>query len=263
VQQDQGGVKRVQKVVGKLLFYGRAVDNTLHVALGSLASQQNEPTERTMADLRQLLDYCASNPNAVVRYHASDMTLHIHSDASYLSEKNARSRAGGYFYLSSKPQDPTKAPSADAPLPPMNGAIHVLSSIMKNVLASAAESETGALFWCCQDAVPIRTCLIEMGHPQDATQIVTDNVCASGIVNGTVKQRRSKAIDMRFYWVRDRIKQGQFIVYWRRGAINLADYFTKHHPPAHHKIMRHKYLQAMKTMANHLCLLRGCTDAPK
>ena len=49
-------------------------------------------------------------------------------------------------------------------------------------------------------------------------------------------------MDMRFYWVRDRVKQGQFIVYWKKGSENDADYFTKHHPPAHHRLKRSRYL---------------------
>ena len=41
-------------------------------------------------------------------------------------------------------------------------------------------------------------------------------------------------MDMRFFWVRDRLKQGQFRIFREKGASNLADYFTKHHSPAHH-----------------------------
>jgi hypothetical protein len=48
---------------------------------------------------------------------------------------------------------------------------------------------------------------------------------------------------MRFYWIRDRVAQGQFNIYWRKGSKNLADNFTKHHPPAHHQRMRLRYLQ--------------------
>ena len=75
-----------------------------------------------------------------------------------------------------------------------------------------------------------------------ATPIQTDNSCAEGIVNDTVKQRRSKAIDMRFYWVRDRVRQGQFKIYWKRGKDQYADYFTKHFPASHHREMRPMYL---------------------
>ena len=80
----------------------------------------------------------------------------------------------------------------------------------------------------------MRTTLAELGHPQPPTPIRTDNSTANGIVNSTIRQNRSKAIDMCFYWLRDRVQQNQFYIYWAPGAINLADYFIKHHSPQHH-----------------------------
>jgi hypothetical protein len=169
------------------------------------------------------------------------MALHIDSDASYLSMPQASSRAGGYFYLSSQAKDAAKAPTST---PPINGAIHVLSHKLKNVMASAAEAEVGALFVNGQEAVSIRNMLLDMGHPQAATPIKTDNSTAAGIANNTMKQRRSRAMDMRFYWIRDRVQQQQVIVYWRPGTENLADYFTKHHAASHHREIRDTYIVA-------------------
>ena len=244
---DAPALKHLQNVIGTFLYYARAVDSTMLVALGSLASAQTNGTEATTVAITQLLNYCASHPNAILRYHSSGMVLHVHSDASYLSEKHARSRAGGYFFLSSPLLDPTCAPAPDSPPPPTNGAIHVHSSIMTAVLSSAAEAEFGALFHNGKDAAMLRTTLEDMGHPQPATPIQTDNACACGISNDTVKQRRSKAMDMRFYWIRDRVKQGHFLVHWRKGSDNLADYFTKHHSPSHHRLMRSRYLLDLHT----------------
>ena len=68
-------------------------------ALSALAAEQANPTESTMKKCKQFLDYAASQDEAVVTYKASDMKLAIHSDASYLSEPKARSRAGGHFFL--------------------------------------------------------------------------------------------------------------------------------------------------------------------
>jgi hypothetical protein len=69
-------------------------------------------------------------------------------------------------------------------------------------------------------------------------------------------------MDMRFYWVKDRVKQGKFHVYWGRGYQNLEDYFTKHHSPVHHKIMREIYIHAserpMNRKGNRDSALRGC-----
>ena len=105
-----------------------------------------------------------------------------------------------------------------------------------------AEAEFGGLFLNAKEACSIRVTLEELGHKQPPTPIVTDNDTATGIATDTVKQKRSKEMDMRFYWIRDRVRQEQFYVYWRKGLLNKADYFTKHHPPSHHQLMRPVYL---------------------
>ena len=75
--------KYVQRVVGSFLYYARAIDLTILHALSAIASEQAEPTKQTLARVQQLLDYMATNPNAVVRFYASDIILNLHSDASY------------------------------------------------------------------------------------------------------------------------------------------------------------------------------------
>jgi hypothetical protein len=230
-------IKRLREIIGVFYYYGRAVDSTMLVALGTLAATQDKGTEATMEAAVHLLNYAATHPDATLRFEASDMKLHIYSDASYLSEPKARSRVGGYFFLDGK-EDPQPGKP-----PKLNGAIHVECRIMKNVMASAAEAETGGLFINAQEATYIRRVLEEMGHPQNGpTTIITDNSTANGFANATMKIKRSKAMDMRFYWIRDRVKQGQFKVLWQRGSTNMADYFTKHHPPSHHATMRKIYL---------------------
>ena len=253
---------RVQQVLGTLLYYGRAIDNTILTAVGSIATQQASGTAATMKAITHLLNYCATHPEATVRFIASDMVLWVDSDASYLSENKARSRAGGFHFLSNRPKHPDIAPTANDAPPPNNGPIHVLCQIMREVVSSAAEAELGALFHNAKEACPIRTSLEELGHPQPPTPIQTDNSTAHGIANDTVKQKRSKAIDMRFYWVRDRVRQKQFHIFWQKGSLSRADYFTKHHPASHHQTVRPFYLH---TDASHndnyyQCLLDDTTD---
>jgi hypothetical protein len=127
---------------------------------------------------------------------------------------------------------------------------------MRSVLSSATKAETGELFHNAKDAAPFRITLIKLGHPQGATPIQTNNVCAPGIINDTVKQHRSKAMDMRFYWIKDRVAQGQYVVHWRKGSDNLADYITKHHSASHHCLMRSRYLVDLHRPAS----LQGCVE---
>jgi hypothetical protein len=56
------------------------------------------------------------------------------------------------------------------------------------------------------------------------------------------KQKQTKAMDMHFHWLRDRECQEQFRIYWRPGKANYADYWTKHHPTAHHQNTRKEFL---------------------
>ena len=96
-----------------------------------------------------------------------------------------------------------------------------------------------------------------MVHPQQTTEIITDNSTADGIMRGTIKQKQTKAMDMRIYWVRDQVGHNHFEMKWKLGHMNLIYYFTKHHPPTHHHIMRQTYL-VNATIALQERILRGC-----
>jgi hypothetical protein len=109
----------------------------------------------------------------------------------------------------------------------INGHIDCSSVIIDVVTEGTYESEYYALYINCQKAVVTRNTLEDLGYPQGPTLVICDNKCASGIAADLVTQRRSKAMDMRFHWTRDRVRQGQFSVIWRPGIVNLADIFTK------------------------------------
>ena len=81
------------------------MDLTMLVALGTLASQQENPTEALWNDITWFLNYAATHPDAIICFSKSDIILHVSSDGSYLSETKSRSRVGGMFYLSSSPPD--------------------------------------------------------------------------------------------------------------------------------------------------------------
>ena len=126
---------------------------------------------------------------------------------------------------------------------------------MRNIMASAAEAKYGTIFINTQTAVPICTTHSEMGWKQVPTAIQVDNYTAIGIATMYLRQKKSKATDMRFYWINDTIKQGQFWVFWRPSPEKLGDYHSRHHPPEHHRAVRSKYLHFPN-----LRLLQGCIN---
>ncbi|GFH54654.1 hypothetical protein CTEN210_11130 [Chaetoceros tenuissimus] len=231
---DAAGIKFVQSTVGSFLYYARAVDPTMLVALNEIGQQQAKPTEKTLQACKILLDYAATYPNTKIRYYASDMILHCDSDAAFLVSPNAKSQYAGYFYLGNK----TSSSSTTKP----NGAILVDCKTFRSVLASTAECETGGIFFNGQTAVVIRVALETLGHPQPPTPLKTDNSTANSFVHSNIKQRKSKTWDLCWHWLRDKEGQLQLKVYWDKGENNDGDYWTKHHAPSHHRQIRSRYV---------------------
>ena len=207
---------------------------TVLMALSLIASEQTKGTKHTLEKAYQVLDYLASHPDAVVRFRASDMVLNIHSDASYLSEPNARSRACGHFFMGALSTN-------DKPIK-LNGAFHTLCAILRFVVASAAEAELGALFLNCQEGIIFQTTLEDLGHPQPRIPVHCNNATAVGIANNTIKRQQSRAMEMKYFWTCEKDAQKMYSFKWHPEMENLADYQSKHHPGAHHTAVRPYYL---------------------
>ena len=140
--------------------------------------------------------------------------------------------------------------AGDTTYPENNGAVHTIAQIIKVVMSSAAEAELGALYINCRAAVPVRQLLEEMGHKQPLTPMQTDNSTALGVVTNRIQPKQTKAMDMRFHWLRCRSRQKQFRTYWRAGPTNRGDYVTKHHAAAHHRTVREEVLTPRRKLQN-------------
>ena len=125
-----------------------------------------------MRQTLQILDYLATQEEAVLTYNASDMILAVHINASYLSDPKAQSRAGGHFFL-----------SGNTTIPANNGAILNIAHIIKHVMKSSTEEEFSVLYIMAREAVYILVILEELGHTQPPTPLQTYNSMADSVIN--------------------------------------------------------------------------------
>jgi hypothetical protein len=210
-------ILEAQQIIGCVLWYSRMVDAPTLTAVTKCASQLGEARISLEPKLDRLLGHLAAFPNNCVRYYASDMVFRTFSDASYLSETKSRSRAGAYGYFGWT-NDPHR----------LNGPVLIDSTVLDVVVSSVAEAEYGAAYRAGRHTVWFRIIAAALGFQQDGPTIVyVDNTTAVGLANNTLKIARTKAIDMRFHWLRDRVRQGQLKVLHIPGAQQLADFFTK------------------------------------
>ena len=225
----------IQEITGSVLYYARAVDPLLLTATNEVSSAQAKPTERVKEQVIRLLQFARANPNNCVVFRKSKMHFILQTDASYLSRSKARSVAGGIGYFGDA-SDPTTE----------NGMVYAMSSIIDVVVGSVGEAEYGAGYMNAREGVNIRNIATALGHEQPPTPLLCDNEFAIGLANDTLKQKRSKSIDMRFHWLRDRVRQGQFRMIHLSGKLILADYFTKALPKETHRLMAPRLVHTPK-----------------
>ena len=258
---NKKGTRLVQSIVGKFLYYARALENPILVALNEIGTQQAAPTENTMKEATWMMDFLAHHPDAKIRYFAGNMQLSVDSDAAYLVIPDAKSRYAGHFYLESLPNRLNYNGA------PHNAPIHTECKIIPNVVCSAAEAECGGLFYNAQMALTFRRTLEAIGHPQRPTRIKTDNKTANSFVHASMRIKRSKTWDMRYHWLRENTTKKLLDIYWDKGSNNNADYHTKHHAPAVHKVQRPRYIlkgfsitDIARSICNNNFLARVCSS---
>ena len=179
------------------------------------------------------LDFAAMHLDAKLRYKRSTMILNGHSDASYLNYPHAWSRSAAHVFMSG---------DSTYDICMHTGRVITVSGMLKHVVSSAAEAQTGSLFITYKEGTICRNKLHDMGHPQPPTLITTDNTISSGILNRTVKQKRTRSMNVRFCWVADRFGQWQFDIQWEPCKGNQSEYFNKSHSPKHNPNMRDMHL---------------------
>ena len=121
---DAKGIKRVQDILGALIFYGRAAENTVLVALNTIGTKQAAATESTNEAINHLLDYLVTYPNNGIVYRARKMVLAAHSYSGFHNESKGRNRAGAHVFL-----------AENEPTPRWNGPIFTISQFIKFVMS--------------------------------------------------------------------------------------------------------------------------------
>ena len=86
-------VTRIQRIIGKIYHYAKVVDHIMLTTLGEAASTQilGTATQYVVDNNIWFLKYDDTHPDANIRYHGSDMVMHIDNNVSELSLKKTRS----------------------------------------------------------------------------------------------------------------------------------------------------------------------------
>ncbi len=238
----------------------RALDLSVLTAC-QLSSHQSNPTHHDLSSAHRLLNYVSSHRNPHKTIHPSSIALWCCTDASYLSRPKSGSVAGCSVglgdpppYLLNPPPESRRQsfktkqtlfrasrliqshPSVTLPTPiTRNAPLHAFCQRIPVVVASVAEAEYAAAFGGGQVLVELTLTLTNLGHPQQSPPLLfVDNECAIGLATSSVRPKKSKSIDMRLDWLKERASQQFFHLVFLPGLINPADFSTKIRPIYRH-----------------------------
>ena len=216
-------------MVAKLLYLAKRVRPDILTTISFLATRVREPTVQDLGKLQRVCRYIRRTKDKCVILKASgDVVAYV--DASHaVHGKDGRSHTGVYVTLGSGP-------------------IFVRSTKQKLTTKSSTEAELVAL----SDALPmilwVRELLIELGYmgKDKAVEIMEDNMSTIALVKrGSPSGESTRHINIRYFFITDRVHNKEIIITYCPTKSQLADYFTK--PlvgAAHHDmvdlVMNHK-----------------------
>ena len=158
------------------------------------------------------------------------MIFNTHSDVSYISERNSKSRAPGHFFFGWIPRGGERIQ--------LNGTVYRLCSILKFVELSVTEAELGSLSLNKKESCIMQLTLAKLVHTYPPTPINCYNSTVAGIANVNVKKKRSRSMELRYFYVCDQVNHGFVDVLWHPCQENLGYYTRKHQDTPHNKLVR-------------------------
>jgi hypothetical protein len=223
--------KFVQQFTGTLSHAARIVRHDLLPAVNDIAATQSAPTSKTMEQIDRLANYVARFPKASVIFKATDMVLKAMYDSAL--RLHGKHKVGLMLYHSNINDHPEM----------IGNIIEVICRLPPDVVASIAEGEYCAQFITGQTAYWHRIINERMGYPQPPTILYGDNTTAIGIANDSIKIKRSKAIDNKMHWIRDKTRLKIFLPTHIRTNLNSADYQTKNLSTKEHNRQVKNYIK--------------------
>ena len=226
---EPADAKLFHSAVAKLLYLAKRTRPELLTLCSFLASRVTCSTEDDMKKLERGLAYLNADPHLGIALEiGADIVINAYVDAAYGVHADYKSHTGGVICIGAGPT-------------------FVVSSKQKLVAKSSTEAELIALSDMSSQVIWVRDFLLAQGHHIKSTILHEDNLSTITMVKkGKSKNKGSKHINIRYYFVKDRIESGELSIQYLSTLEMLADCLTKPLQGSHFRRLRDKLLNTAK-----------------
>jgi transposase InsO family protein len=200
-----------QSLLGALLYCSGNTRPDVAYAVGLLCRAMSCPTSALLDAAKRVLMYLSRHRLVGLRYETPDAAPVIgFSDSDWATKHST----GGYVFIYNQ------------------AAISWSSKKQTSVALSSCEAEIMAASEAAKEATYLRALFAELGETQMVpTPVHVDNKAAIDLSYNPEHHARTKHIDRRHFFVREKVEDLQIVVPFVRSIDNLADFFTKPLPP--------------------------------
>lgn len=197
-------------VVAKLLYLAKRVRSDLLPAVSFLSTRVTAATTEDSSKLRRALQYLnGSRDIGLVLSFDPKMVLVSYVDVSYGVHADCKSHTGGLLSLG-------------------GGSFAAKSTKQKLVAKSSTEGELIGVSDYSGEILETRNFLISQGYEMGEATLFQDNLSTIAMIkNGRPTSDRSRHVNIRFFYIKDRVDSGEISVQYKPTADMIADILTK------------------------------------
>ena len=212
-----------QSMIGSLLYAAIATRPDIAHAVGALARFNSAPNETHLTAVKRVFRYLKGTANLHLQYTAVNLNIEGYSDADWASNADDRRSTTGNVFMMSE------------------GAISWLSQRQPTVALSTTEAEYIALCSATQEAIWLQRLMKDLKIDSSGPMIINeDNQGAIAMSKNPVGHKRTKHIDIKYHFVREKIQEKILELKYCPTKEMLADIFTKQLPRGQFEYLRSK-----------------------
>lgn len=196
--------------VGSLLYASIRTRPDIASAVRAVAKFNDNPGKKHWTAVKRIFRYLKGTISHGISFSRGGRGLLGYCDSDWANDPNDRRSVSGYVFLLA------------------GGPISWKSKAQSSVALSSCEAEYMAAASAAQEAVHLRRLLSSIGQPmQGATTMMEDNQGCIDLARNPVHHSRSKHIDLRAHFIREKVAEGVIELKYVPTAEQLADILTK------------------------------------
>ncbi|KAH9105565.1 hypothetical protein LEN26_014717 [Aphanomyces euteiches] len=208
--KDDDFHSQYRQAIGCLMYLMIGTRPDLAYAVQALSRHLNNPGKSHWESAKRVMRYVAGTLNYGLIYTGTSSTLTAYSDSDYASDPTTRRSITGYCTFVG------------------GNLVSWCSNSQLVVATSTTEAEYIALAQATREVLFQRTLHEQcLNQQREATVLFGDNQPAIAVASNPVHHARTKHIDVRYHFIRERIQLGDVKLEYVSSKDNVADIFTK------------------------------------